>query len=279
MNTYTEKYELAKQLYLEEKSLTKIAKQVGIERHKLSYLFKKDGITIIQNGAKHEYIENIFEIIDTEEKAYWLGFLYADGNIIPYGKYEVKISLAYKDLEHVEKFGDFVLKNHNGKELAHPYMAKLKGKEFPSAKVAVTNKKIVTDLIALGCTENKSLTLKFPNENQVPKDLQRHFIRGYFDGDGSISTPKNSYGPRKNGRTISFIGTQDFLQSIIDIFVNEVCTDFGEINLYQKRNQQAWQFSKTKYDTNKEIYEYLYRDATIYLKRKYERFADLYGKL
>ena len=47
MNTYTEKYELAKQLYLEEKSLTKIAKQVCIERHKLSYLFKKDGITII----------------------------------------------------------------------------------------------------------------------------------------------------------------------------------------------------------------------------------------
>lgn len=279
MNTYTEKYELAKQLYLEGKSLTKIAKQVGIERHKLSYLLKKDGITIIQNGAKHEYIENIFEIIDTEEKAYWLGFLYADGNIIPYGKYEVKISLAYKDLEHVEKFGDFVLKNHNGKELVHPYMAKLKGKEFPSAKVAVTNKKIVTDLIALGCTENKSLTLKFPNENQVPKDLQRHFIRGYFDGDGSISTPKNSYGPRKNRRTISFIGTQDFLQSIIDIFVNEVCTDFGGITLYQKRNQQAWQFSKTKYDTNKEIYKYLYRDATIYLERKYERFADLYGKL
>ena len=203
----------------------------------------------------------------------------SSNKLIPYGKYEVKISLAYKDLEHVEKFGDFVLKNHNGKELAHPYMAKLKGKEFPSAKVAVTNKKIVTDLIALGCTENKSLTLKFPNENQVPKDLQRHFIRGYFDGDGSISTPKNSYGPRKNGRTISFIGTQDFLQSIIDIFVNEVCTDFGEINLYQKRNQQAWQFSKTKYDTNKEIYEYLYRDATIYLKRKYERFADLYSKL
>ena len=53
MNTYTEKYELAKQLYLEGKSLTKIAKQVGIERHKLSYLLKKDGITIIQNGAKH----------------------------------------------------------------------------------------------------------------------------------------------------------------------------------------------------------------------------------
>ena len=279
MDTYTEKYELAKQLYLEGISLTKIAKQVGIERHKLSYLLKKDGITIIQNGAKHEYIENIFEVIDTEEKAYWLGFLYADGNIIPYGKYEVKISLAYKDLEHVKRFANFVLKNHNGEELVHPYTAKLNGEEFPAAKVAVTNKKIVTDLISLGCEANKSLTVKFPTENQVPKHLQRHFIRGYFDGDGSISTPCTSYGLRKNGRTISFVGTQKFLQSVIDIFVNEVCSDFGSVNLYQKRNQQAWQFSKTKYNTNQEIYEYLYKDATIYLERKYERFASLYGKL
>lgn len=279
MDTYTEKYKLAKQLYLEGNSLTKIAKQVGIERHKLSYLLKKDGITIVQNGAKHEYIEDIFEVIDTEEKAYWLGFLYADGNIIPYGKYEVKISLAYKDLEHVKQFANFVLKNHNGEELVHPYTAKLNEEEFPAAKVSVTNKKIVTDLISLGCKANKSLTVKFPTENQVPKHLQRHFIRGYFDGDGSISTPCTSYGPRKNGRTISFVGTQEFLQSVIDIFVNKVCTDFGSVNLYQKQNQKAWQFSKTKYDTNQEIYEYLYKDATIYLERKYERFASLYGKL
>ena len=66
--------------------------------------------------------------------------------------------------------------------------------------------------------------------------------------------------------------------SIINIFRN-VCTNFGVVTLSKKKNNQAWQFSKTKYDVNKEIYEYLYKDATIYLERKYKRFASLYGKL
>jgi len=286
MDVNTEKYELAKKLYLEGNSLTKIQKMIGIERHRLSYLLQKDNIKVIQNGAKYDYIEDAFDTIDTQEKAYWLGFLYADGNIIPYGKYEVKISLAYKDLEHVKKFGDFILKDNNGEQLVRHYTAKIKGKEYPSAKVCVTNKKIVTDLISLGCTENKSLTLKFPSENQVPSGLIRHFVRGYFDGDGCIGTPRYGYQNkscdgqlRKNGRTVSFVGTYDFLQSLLDIFANTVCTDFGAIGLYQKQNQQAWQFSKTKYSANQEIYEYLYKDATIYLERKREKFASLYGNL
>ena len=161
-----------------------------------------------------------FEKIDTEEKAYWLGFLYADGSV---GSKEDKIELglAEKDLKHIEKFKTFM--NINNKI---SYREKTK-----SYRMSFRSAKCKQDLIDKGCIPKKSLILDFPNENQVPKELQRHFIRGYFDGDGSISTPKNSYGPRKNGRTISFIGTQDFLQSIIDIFVNEVCTDFGEINL------------------------------------------------
>ena len=63
-----------------------------------------------------------------------------------------------------------------------------------------------------------------------------------------------------------------FLQSIIDIFVNEVCTDFGEINLYQKQKSTNVSFSKTKYDTNKGIYKYLYRTQLFILK---ENMKDL----
>ena len=274
MNTYTEKYELAKQMYLEGKSITKIGKELGLERHRLSYMLRQDGIEIVRNGSIHIYIEDIFSIIDTEEKAYWLGFLYADGSVTTCGKYEVKLSLAYKDLEHVKKFASFVLKNGNGQELVHPYTAKIKGEEYPSAKVIVTNKRIVNDLITLGCIPDKSLVLTFPNQSQVPQHLVRHFIRGYFDGDGSIYRVKN----QKNNVCVSFVGTQLFLQSVINT-LKTVCKNYGRQSLYQKKNQQAWQFSKTKYETNKKIYEYLYKDATIYLERKYKVFADLYGKL
>lgn len=269
----TEKYELAKQMYLDGKSLSQIHREIGFERHRLAYLLREDGIEIVKDGKKHDYDETIFQSIETEEQAYWLGFLYADGAVAKY-KNEVKLSLAYKDMDHVIKFANFALKTGNGKEIVHEYKAKLKGQEFPSAKVQITNKKIIDDLKRLGCVPNKSLILTFPNENQVPDYLIRHFIRGYFDGDGSIFTP-TAY---PNARTISFVGTQSFLSSLIKIFQN-ICTDFGTVNLYQKQNQQAWQFSKTKRDTNKEIYEYLYKDATIYLERKYERFASLYGKL
>lgn len=282
----TEKYKLAKEMYLNGKSLTQIQKEIGFERHKLSYLLQQEGISIKMNGQKHEYNTDFFKVIDTEEKAYWLGFLYADGNVINYGKYEVKLSLAYKDLSHIEKFANVMIKNGNGKDLVYSYQAKFKEKEYPSAKVVIANKKIVEQLIDLGCKPNKSLSLTFPTEQQVPKELVRHFIRGYFDGDGSISTPRYAQNIKKkcagqlrnNGRTISFLGTYSFLMSIINIFRN-VCTNFGVVTLSKKKNNQAWQFSKTKYDVNKEIYEYLYKDATIYLERKYKRFASLYGKL
>lgn len=282
----TEKYELAKEMYLNGKSLTQIQREIGFERHKLSYLLQQEGIDIKMNGQKHEYNTEFFKVIDTEEKAYWLGFLYADGNVINYGKYEMKLSLAYKDLSHIEKFANAMIKNGNGKDLVHPYQARIKGKEYPSAKIVINNKEIVEQLINLGCKPNKSLSLTFPTDQQVPKKLVRHFIRGYFDGDGSISTPRYAQSIekkcagqlRENGRTISFLGTYSFLTSVINIFQN-ICTDFGTVNLNQKKNNQAWQFSKTKYDTNKEIYEYLYKDATIYLERKYKRFASLYGKL
>ena len=268
----TEKYKIAKERYLSGESLTQISKDVKIDRHKLSYLFKEDGIDIRQNGQKHFYDETYFEVIDTEEKAYWLGFLYADGNVSRYGKHEVKVALAYKDLHHVERFANTLLLDKTD-SITSTYEAKIKGKKFPSAKVCIDSKVICQQLKKLGCVPNKSLILTFPTEEQVPSYLIRHFVRGYFDGDGSVSTIRN-------GRcvTINFIGTKSFIESLLEIF-HKVCTDYGADTYDQKKNQESWQLQKSKYDTVKEIYEYMYKDATIYLERKYQRFVNLYGKL
>ncbi len=267
-----EKYKIAKQMYIDGESLTSISKKIGFERHKLSYLLKKDNIIVRKGTSKYDYKEDFFEKIDTEEKAYWLGFIYADGNIIDYGKYEIKISLAYKDLNHLKKFIKTILVNGNGNELVRPYIAKLKGKEYQAAKVIVANKKMVQDIIQLGCTPNKSLILTFPNENIVPKELQRHFIRGYFDGDGSVCTATS------NEKTVSviFLGTKNFVESVKNIFI-ENCTAFGKSKIMKRNN--IYFFTKAKYDTCKEIYEYMYKNSTVYLERKYERFAVKYGKL
>jgi hypothetical protein len=116
---------------------------------------------------------DIFQNIDTEEKAYWLGFLYADG-CVHSQENKIELGLAEKDYEHLNKFRNFLqIKN----KIAYRDSTK-------SYRLSFRSKKSKQDLIALGYIPCKSLLLHFPNSQQVPDYLIKHFIRGYFDGDG-----------------------------------------------------------------------------------------------
>lgn len=85
---------------------------------------------------------------------------------------------------------------------------------------------MVNDLEKLGCVSNKSLILKFPTKEQVPENLTSHFLRGYFDGDGSVFLSENS-----NGRTdvkysrinVQLCGTFEFLDVVRSMFNLENC--------------------------------------------------------
>ena len=120
-----------------------------------------------------------FEKIDSEEKAYWLGFLYADG-YISFSENKIELSLAEKDVHHIEKFRDFL--GINNRICYRP--------SVKAYRLSFRSDKCKQDLINQGCTPRKSLTLKFPTSKQVPYELIRHFIRGYFDGDGWFSNTK-----------------------------------------------------------------------------------------
>ena len=106
-----------------------------------------------------------FNKIDTEEKAYWLGFLYADGSV---GSKEDKIELglAEKDLKHIEKFRDFM-------NITNKISYRERTKSYRMSFRSIQCKQ---DLINKGCVPKKSLILNFPNENQVTKLLIRHLI-------------------------------------------------------------------------------------------------------
>ena len=244
-----EQYNIAKDLYLkEEKSLTYIGKTLHIDRGKLSNKFKEDGIEVINRQNITKFNQNIFSKIDTEEKAYWLGFLYADG-CIGAKENDIELSLKSSDIHHLEKFRDF---------LGFP-------KDKHIFQNEIRNKKTRQDLIDLGCIPRKSLVLTFPNEEQVPSYLIPHFVRGYIDGDGSVMIgPK--YTPRLN-----ILGTYDFL--------------------YNLRKQMGWKENKISYKNRQEqmgvcsiewggryVINYLddiYRNANIYLDRKYEKYQIL----
>lgn len=107
------KYEDVINLYKSGYSITYIGKLFKCGRKSITSILKRNNISIINYHNITKFNENVFDIIDSEEKAYWLGFIFADGNISsPYKngkpKYTFELSLALKDKEHLDKFNTFM---------------------------------------------------------------------------------------------------------------------------------------------------------------------------
>lgn len=194
-----------------------------------------------------------FEIIDNEEKAYWLGFLYADGNV---GSKEDKIELglAEKDLKHIEKFRDFI-----GIQNKISYREKTK-----SYRYSFRSQKCKNDLIDKGCVPKKSLILKFPNKKQVPNEFIRHFIRGYFDGDGWFTNTEKCF-------QVGIIGTKNFIIGFLNT-VNGINKNNKILNVHREDGAKEYVFSG--YQDVLNFLNFIYKDCNIYLDRKYEHYLD-----
>ncbi len=245
-NSYYEKYEKAKKLYSQGVSLTKISKELEMDRGTLSKNLKKDGVEVVNRQNLSRVNENIFEIIDTEEKAYWLGFMYADGYVGDDNTIEV--GLKSSDVNHLIKLKKFL--SWSGEV----YQDEIR------CRLAFKNKKMKEDLIKLGCVPRKSLILTFPTYDTVPIYLMKHFIRGYVDGDGSI-------GIRKNGKAfrLSILGTKEFLTGLLKH------TEWKPLKIQNPSNIYVIEWGA---DYVKEYLDYLYEDSTVYLDRKYNVYLS-----
>lgn len=196
----------------------------------------------------------VFENIDNEYKAYWLGFLYADGSVSS-KEDKIELGLAEKDYKHLEKFKEFV-----GLSNKICYRPKTKSYRF-----SFRSQRCKQDLIKQGCPPKKSLILKFPTEEQVPKELIRHFIRGYFDGDGWFCNTEHSI-------QIGLIGTLDFLQGFLKLMEGKI-TITNKIQIVH-REGGAKRYMFSKYDDVLNFLNYIYKDSNVYLDRKYEHYID-----
>lgn len=221
--------------------------------------------------SKRKFInENVFDKIDTEEKAYWLGFIYADGNISDAKKiyetrkksvYRIEISLKTDDIGHLEKLKKFL----NWKGVIK--INKTNFKRSDRCRIYFNNKHMWNILNSYGCTPRKSLTLTFPNENIFSNiSLIKDFIRGYIDGDGSISYLNKNH----KKMALSIIGTQNILNGIQKYLplerVNKIWKKSGcNTNTYTL----AFNLWRGYYVCN-----YLYKDSSIYLDRKYDKYKE-----
>src|ERR1700733_5196521 len=155
---------------------------------------------------KYPINENFFDNIDTEEKAYFLGFLYADGcNQIAH-HYSVVLALDSIDKEILHKLSNLIYKN----PIDANNQVKIQNREHEGKGIEVilniNSKHICLQMLKLGCVSRKTFLLDYPK--WMRQDLHRHFIRGYFDGDGSIN---NETLPMSGCKIVS---TKQFLEGI-----------------------------------------------------------------
>ena len=247
-------------LGVEHTTFTEVAKEFGLNPQRL-----RDYISQYYPNTKlyKDYYcnDHVFDSIDTEEKAYWLGFIFADGYIssspLIEGKvneYAFELALSIKDIDHLEKFKIFC-----------DFSKKISANDI-RCKIKINSKNLWNTLNNYGCTPNKSLTLEFPNENIFKdKSLIRHFIRGYFDGDGCFT-----YSDSEHLRPeTSLLGTKQFLTKVSEY-----------LNIPQSYIYNAKKLSGQTYTLNTYTRKYiskilnLYKDSEIYLTRKYEKYLE-----
>lgn len=256
------------QEYIANKKITcaELARKYNCTTSNIWALLKRRKIKTRKVSIKKYSInENYFEKIDTEAKAYFLGLLYADGyNNEKKGL--IALGLISEDREILEKFNKEIDSNR-------PIMNISLKKGRPQNRLVISNKKMSSDLSKLGCFQAKSLTLKFPTEKQVPKEFIKEFIRGYMDGDGSFG----KYKEKKNGRIracFCIVSTIVFCKKI-----QKITNNMGIRTYLQKRHKERDTTTiqlKSSGKINTMLFlDWLYKDATIYLKRKYDKYLKI----
>ena len=235
-------------------------KKQGMSYEKIGKILKTDRRIISRQIQENKIVfetinENMFNTIDTEEKAYWLGFLYADGYLNP-KNYQMEVSLKQEDVLHLEKLKEFL--NIQSKITTREIT--IKNKKYKSVRLSFANKNMFNDLINLGCTPAKSLTLIFPNNNLVPPNLKRHFMRGFIDGDGSLVYTNKTY-------CFGFTSTKEFIE--------EACKYFNLKNYKLDTSGKAFTWRSGHKTLVKQYLKIFYDDSNIYLNRKYEKFLEM----
>ena len=212
---------------------------------------------------RNKYNENYFEKIDTEDKAYFLGLIFADGSVV-YNpnryRYQLSLKLHPKDkhilislIKHIE--GEMNVWEDSKRNIC---------------QISLSGKKIINDLIKLGVTPNKTFTLNYPKINE---NLEKHFLRGYFDGDGCIRVKKDKRDGTKLGDLRIVSGSIEMLNTINERMNKLFGTNINK--LYGPKNKEYRYIGWASMNDIENIYEGFYSDSDLFLIRKKHIFDEV----
>jgi hypothetical protein len=242
-------------------STPKIAKQFGCSNPSVINVLKRNNVSADRKYSYRKYLlrEDMFDVIDTEEKAYWLGFIYADG-CVNKEMTELSIGLSAVDAKHLEKFRDAI---SPGKPVYRDTrIAEWKGNKKLSHKatLSIWSRKISLSLHDAGVSKERQEPEKL--FVAIPDRLFCHWLRGYFDGDGSAAT---------HAYRIALVGEYKLLKWIESKLDEFVSTGNGRSIYYPKGKRKvvgSIYFCGRK--VAKAIGNFMYREATVYMERKKE---------
>lgn len=254
--SYNIKYD--KELFIKIKELydsgiytNEIDKILNLKSRTSQYILNKNNIVLRHRGPKSKIgKEDFFDTIDCEAKAYFLGYIMADGNVsINNNQYSLKFHISIQDREIVDKFLEVI--NSSNKATIR--------EESQSYYVSLTSVHMCKRLMALGVVPRKTGIEAISKD--IPRNLIHHYLRGVFDGDGITDISKKRSG---------FIGSINMISGILEE-LKEKLTVFEA-----GKNKKVVYFLGGK-KFSKKLYNYLYDEATIWLERKRTRLEYIYS--
>lgn len=239
-------------LYKEGFSCSEISKEISSSITTVAEIIKNHNLTRSRSDCvrKYHFNEDFFKNIDSEEKAYFLGLLYADGTVGSKTN-NIEITLQERDSAILDTFKKCI-------NLEKSIYVQSKDSRIYH-RLSITSSKFKHDLIKHGCIPNKTFKVTLP---VIDKSLYRHFIRGCFDGDGCISIGKKSI-------MFNITGHIDLLSEIQNIMVNDV--QLKHTNIQKAGNRSHTIYFCGKINCQK-ICKWLYTDANVFIQRKFDKF-------
>lgn len=242
----------ANKFSLSSPTIIKILNKYNIERYKKAQIFNPN--------MNEDYFENI----DTQNKAYFLGLIIADGNVFKEdnnkSNRQSSISITLQDSDNyiLSKFKEEIFVNTS-----------VASDGRGTSTIAVRSNKMADDLLKYNIMERKSFSTSLPN---IDDNLMKHLIRGILDGDGSVQGRQTDIKNRYK-HSVGFCGTKLLMTQIRDYLVGKL--NLTNVSVYTYKNRELSMVTWSAVKDMKLLYHYLYDDAEIYLIRKKEKFDSI----
>lgn len=254
-----ESLQVMKKMYVEDMmSTTAIGNHFNLSDNTVATRLRELGVNVTKKRSKKIKHPDYFEIINTAKKAYFLGLIVADGSVVLHNnKYTFRIELISSD--------DYLIRElilELGGNLSDLHQSVRAGRN-PTSYFSFSDKIFTDNLAKYGVVPNKTYTAYFPD---IPKEYYRDFIRGYFDGDGTVYMNKHLV-------RAAFYGNRLIVESIKQFLMEDIA--LSNVGIVNRGKHTSIHLGSQKVLLN--FFNLYYKDSDIYMTRKHNLLAALAG--